>query len=59
MKQEKKYKFDIIFEELEEISNEPEIQISDDELIEYEEIRTIREIVLDIQSPKQTYLSST
>lgn len=56
---EKQHKFTIIFEELDKLSEEPEIRLEDDELDEYEEIRALREIVLEIQNPAQTYLTST
>lgn len=56
---EKQYKFSIIFEELDKLSEEPEIQLTADEFKEYEEIRALREIVLEMQAPAQTYLTST
>lgn len=56
---EKQYKFSIIFEELDKLSEEPEIRLAADEFKEYEEIRALREIVLEMQAPAQTYLTST
>jgi phosphoribosylaminoimidazole-succinocarboxamide synthase len=56
---EKQHKFSIIFEELDKLSEEHEIRLEDDELDEYEEIRALREIVLEIQDTAQTYLTST
>jgi hypothetical protein len=56
---EKKYNFSIIFEEFNKLSKEPEAQLTSEELKEYEEIRTLREIVLEMQSPVQTYFTST
>ena len=56
---EKKSNFSIIFEELDKLSKEPDVRLTSDELKEYEEIRTLREIVLEIQSPMKTYLTST
>ncbi len=56
---EKQYKFSIIFEELDKLLEEPEIWLEVDELKEYEDIRALREIVLEIQAPVQTYLTST
>ncbi|MCK4819447.1 hypothetical protein KA005_26985 [bacterium] len=56
---EKQHKFSIIFEELDKLSEEPEIRLEDDELDEYEEIQALREIVLEIQDAAQTYLTST
>jgi spore coat polysaccharide biosynthesis protein SpsF (cytidylyltransferase family) len=56
---ENKSNFSIIFEELDKLSKEPDARLTSDELKEYEEIRTLREIVLEIQSPIKTYLTST
>jgi spore coat polysaccharide biosynthesis protein SpsF (cytidylyltransferase family) len=56
---ENKSNFSIIFEELDRLSKEPDVRLTSDELKEYEEIRTLREIVLEIQSPVKTYLTST
>jgi spore coat polysaccharide biosynthesis protein SpsF (cytidylyltransferase family) len=56
---ENKSNFSIIFEELDKLSKEPDVRLTSEELKEYEEIRTLREIVLEIQSPVKTYLTST
>jgi hypothetical protein len=56
---EKQHKFSIIFEELDKLSEEPESRLEEDELDEYEEIRALREIVLEIQDTVQTYFTST
>jgi spore coat polysaccharide biosynthesis protein SpsF (cytidylyltransferase family) len=56
---ENKSNFSIIFEELDKLSKEPNVRLTSDELEEYEEIRTLREIVLEMQSPAKTYLTST
>jgi spore coat polysaccharide biosynthesis protein SpsF (cytidylyltransferase family) len=56
---ENKSNFSIIFEELDRLSKEPDVRLTSDELKEYEEIRTLREIVLEIQSPVKAYLTST
>jgi spore coat polysaccharide biosynthesis protein SpsF (cytidylyltransferase family) len=56
---EKKSNFSIIFEELDKLSKEPDVRLTSEELKEYEEIRTLREIVLEIQSPVKAYLTST
>lgn len=56
---ENKSNFSIIFEELDKLSKEPDVRLTSDELEEYEEIRTLREIVLEMQSPAKTYLTST
>jgi spore coat polysaccharide biosynthesis protein SpsF (cytidylyltransferase family) len=56
---ENKSNFSIIFEELDKLSKEPDVRLTSDELEEYEDIRTLREIVLEMQSPVKTYLTST
>lgn len=56
---EKKSNFTIIFDELDRLLKEPDVRMTSDELKEYEEIRTLREIVLEIQSPVKAYLTST
>lgn len=56
---EKQYNFSIIFKELDKISKDPTSHITKDETKEYEEIRKLREIVLEIQSQPKTYFSST
>jgi len=56
---EKKSNFTIIFDELDRLLKEPDVRMTSDELKEYEEIRTLREIVIEIQSPAKTYLTST
>ena len=56
---EKPYNFSIIFEELDKLSEEPEIRIGAEEIEEYEEIRALREIVIEMQAPVQAYFAST
>ena len=56
---ENKSDFSIIFEELDKLSKEPDVRLTSEELEEYEEILTLREIVLEIQSPIKTYLTAT
>jgi hypothetical protein len=56
---EKQHRFSIIFEELDRLSVEPEIRFEPDELEEYEEIQALRKIVLEMQTPVQTYFTST
>lgn len=56
---EKTHRFSIIFEELDRMSMEPEIQFNAGEFEEYEEIRALREIVLELQTPLQTQFAST
>lgn len=55
----KQYEFSIILEELDRLSQEPEARLPADELREYDEIRALREIVLETQSPEETYFTST
>ncbi|ODS30246.1 MAG: hypothetical protein SCARUB_04644 [Candidatus Scalindua rubra] len=56
---QKQYNFTIIFEELDKLSKDPTSQIIKEEIKEYEEIQTLREIVLEIQTQPKTYFSST
>ena len=56
---EKQYDFSIVFEELDKVSRENKIQLTSDESKDYEEIQTLREIVLEIQTPAQTYFTTT
>lgn len=56
---EKQHRFSIIFEELDRLSVEPEILFEPGELEEYEEIQALRKIVLEMQTPVQTYFTST
>lgn len=56
---DKQHKFSIIFEELDRLSVEPEFQFESGELDEYEEIQALRKIVLEMQTPLQTYFTST
>jgi hypothetical protein len=56
---EKPHKFSIIFEQIDKLSKEPGIKLASDEHKEYEEIRALREIALEMQTPEQTYLTST
>ncbi len=57
--QEEQSKYSIIFKELDRLAEEPKILIMDDDLIEFEEIRILREIALDIQTPSRAYFTST
>jgi len=56
---EKKSNLIIIFEELDKLAKESDARMTSVELKEYEEIRALREIVLGIQSPVKTYLTTT
>ena len=53
------YSFKIIFDERDRIINEDNIIFSDVEIDEYDGINTLREIVLDVQSPNNSYLTTT
>ncbi len=55
----KTHRFSIIFEELDRLSVEPEIWFEADDIEEYEEIRALRKIVLEMQTPLQTQFAST
>jgi len=56
---EKEHGFSIIFEELGELSGDCEVRLTAEELEEHDEIRALREIVLELQSPGQVYLTTT
>lgn len=58
MKKEK-YNFTIIFDELDKISKDQTYQITEDEIKEYDEIQTLREIVIEAQTQPKTFFSST
>lgn len=51
--------YSIIFMELDNLSNEPEVVCSADELDEFEKIRVLREIVIEMNTPVQIYHVST
>jgi hypothetical protein len=56
---EEKSGISIVFKEVERLSREPGLFLTDDEIKDYEEIRILREIVLDIGSPKSIHYTST
>jgi len=56
---DKQHRFSIVFEELDRLSVEPEFRFESGELEEYEEIQALRKIVLEVQTPVQTYFTST
>lgn len=56
---DKQYDFTIIFKEFNKLTETSETTLKIDELKEYDEIRTLREIVFVIQTPVQNYLTST
>jgi len=49
----------IIFKEVQRLSEEPGLLLTKDEIKDYEEIRILREIVLEIESPKSIHYTST
>lgn len=49
----------IIFKEMERLSAEPGLLLTDDEIKEYEEVRILMEIVLEIESPKTICYTAT
>jgi len=51
--------FSIVLDELSKLSAEPEVRLAADELEEHDEIRALREIVLEMQAPVQVYFTST
>jgi hypothetical protein len=59
MAAEEKRDVSIILEEIERLSREPGLLLTNDEIKDYEEIRILREIVLDIESPKTIHYTTT
>ncbi|HEX9902820.1 MAG TPA: hypothetical protein VGB72_08160 [Acidobacteriota bacterium] len=57
--EDSKLDFDIIFEEIEKLNKENDVKLTSEEIIEYDEIRRLREIVIEIQSPQQSFYTST
>lgn len=51
--------FTIIFDELDRLSKEPNALQTKEEITENEEIRILREIVMEIQTPKALYYTGT
>lgn len=51
--------FDIIFKELDRLSKEPGLFLSNEEVQDNEEIRILGEIVAEIQAPKMLYYTGT
>jgi hypothetical protein len=51
--------YKIIFNERDRIINEEDIFISEADILDYDEINELREIVLDVQSQKKCYLTTT
>ena len=49
--------FSIVFQKLEELSNEADCSLSDEELAALNEIRALREIVLEVQQPAHVYFT--
>lgn len=54
-----KYNFKIIFDKLEEATDIKEIRLEPENISELDEIRTLREIIIEMQTPSQKYLTST
>jgi hypothetical protein len=48
----------IVFDEVERLSKEPGLLLTKDEIRDYEEIRILREIVLEMESPKSIYYTT-
>ena len=55
----KKYEFSIIFKELKRLEEEADMELISDEVAECEEVRNLREIILEVQTPAETYLTTT
>lgn len=57
--EKEKYNFSIIFDELDKLTKDQAIQVTKDEIKEYDEIQALREIVIETQTPPKTFISST
>lgn len=55
----KRSDFSIIFNELERLSKEPNVFLTKEEFTETEEIRILKEIVNEVDSPKMLYYTGT
>lgn len=53
------YDFTILFEEMDKLSDEGLEMTSEEDMIENNEINTLREIVLDVQTPARVCLITT
>ena len=53
------YDFTILFEEMGKLSDEGLVMTSEEDMIENKEINTLREIVLDVQTPARVCLITT
>ncbi len=49
----------IVIKEVDRLSREPDLIMTDAEITEYEEIRVLGEILLKTQSPLSTYYTGT
>ena len=57
---EEEYDFRVIFEKMAEIVvHDQDSQITEEDIEELEEIRLLRQIVMDVQSQSQAYFAST
>ena len=53
------YDFTILFEEMDKLSDEELGRITEEDIAENNEINTLREIVLDVQTPGKVCLVTT
>ncbi len=56
---QEKHEFQIIFEKMAETAEDQTIRITKEEIEEYDEIRTLREIVMEIQQEPLVCFAST
>lgn len=57
--QKRTYDFTILFEEMDKLSDEGLERITEEDMAENNEINTLREIVLDVQTPGKVCLVTT
>jgi hypothetical protein len=57
--QENEHRFKILYEELDKLSGEVQVSADSDRLSEYEEIRALRDIVLEVEDIPPSYATST
>lgn len=51
--------FSVVFQKLEEFSDEADCSLSDEERAALDEIRALREIVLEMQQPARVYFTTS
>lgn len=56
---EDKADISIVFDEVRRLLREPGLLLTKDEIKDYEEIRILRKIVEEIESPKSIYFTTT